>query len=100
MLATNAGQVGRTWCNQQQSWHDQVAKRHQLSPSSQVSVVWNDRVGESFRLRMGSRVTYGLVDSKDSTDVDTCIDVAATIQGIEDDTVFAAEALFDYDSLV
>src|SRR5258708_5434686 len=43
---------------------------------------------------------YDLVDTKDSTNVDTCIDVAATVQRIEDDTVFAAEALFDHDSLV
>ena len=55
---------------------------------------------KSLRLGRFPCGSYDLIDSKDSTNIDTCIDVAATIQRIEDDTVFAAEALFDYDSLV
>lgn len=37
--------------------------------------------------------SYDLVDSEDGADVDTCVDVAATVQGIEHDAVFALVAL-------
>lgn len=44
--------------------------------------------------------TYHFVNSKDSTDVDTGIDVTAAVKRIENDTVFAPVLLFDDDSIV
>lgn len=37
--------------------------------------------------------TYHLVDTKDGTDVYTCVNVGTTIQRVKDDTVVALESL-------
>ena len=44
--------------------------------------------------------TYQCVDSKDGPDVNTSVDVAATIEGVENDTVLASVTFFDDDRVL
>jgi predicted LPLAT superfamily acyltransferase len=41
-----------------------------------------------------------VIDAKDCSDVYTGVDVAATVQGVEDDTVLPPVAILDEDSLL
>lgn len=42
-------------------------------------------------------VTYHPIDAKDGTNVDTSIDIAATVERVKDDAIFTLVSLLDKD---
>lgn len=71
-------------------------------PGRSTSSIEPDEPGRCESLTHRSRMkawdgTYQCVDSKDSPNVHTSIDVAATVEGIENDTVLAPVTFFDND---
>jgi hypothetical protein len=54
----------------------------------------------STRISDGGRISHDFVDPKDGSDIDTSIDIAATIQRIEDNAVLSLVPVFDNDSVI
>ncbi len=85
---------GLTWCNRPLPFHSRGAERPRLMPIRLATTSIASKCIHMLRM-----CTHDFVDTEDGSDVDTCVDITASVEWIEYDAVATAMLLFDDDSI-